>query len=112
MDNPNVSPSLANDLPAMVRNELVKLPNQKQDEFFEEYNRKQKSVLLGYVLFFLLGAHYAYQKKWGLQILFWFTGGGVFIWWLIDAFRLPSMIGNYNKDKAVDTMKNLQAITT
>ena len=106
-----ISSSVAGNLPAMVRNELAKLPAQKQEEFLEEYSRKQKSLAFGYILWLLLGWHYAYQKKWGLQILFWITAGGLLFWWLIDAFRLPGMISDYNKDKAVDTMRNLQAIS-
>jgi len=98
-------------LPAMVRNELVKLPPQKQEEFIEEYRRKAKSVGIAYILWLLLGWHYVYLRKWGIQILFWLTLGGLFIWWLIDAFRIPGMIRDYNKDVAVDVLRNLKAIS-
>lgn len=106
-----ISPSVAGDLPAMVRNELAKLSPQKQSEFLEEYNRKKKSLGFAYILWLFLGWHYAYQKKWGLQFLFWFTLGGVFLWWIIDLFRLPGMMADYNKDTAVDVMRNLQAMS-
>src|SRR5882757_4142275 len=76
--------SLAGDLPAMVRNELARLSPQKQAEFLEEYKRNKKSVGAAYALWFFLGWHYAYQRKWGLQFLYWFTAGGVFVWTFID----------------------------
>lgn len=103
--------SIANNLPAMVRNELVKLPAQKQEEFVEEYRRKAKSVGIAYILWLFLGLHYVYLRKWGIQILFWLTSGGLFIWWLIDAFRIPGIIRDYNKDVAVDILRNLKAIS-
>jgi hypothetical protein len=40
------------------------------------------------------------------------TGGGFFIWWLIDLFRLPGLVKNYNKDIATDTMRNLKAMSS
>ena len=55
--------SIANGLPSIVRNELAKLPAEKQQEFLEEYSRKQKSIASGYIFWLLFGLHYAYQKN-------------------------------------------------
>jgi hypothetical protein len=103
--------SISDNLPSMVRNELSKLSAQKQEEFLEEYERKNKSIFIGYLLLLFLGWHYAYQKKWGIQILFWVTFGGLFFWWFVDLFRLPGLISDYNKDKALEVMRNLQSIS-
>lgn len=108
-----ISASIADCLPSMVKNELAKLPAQKQEEFVEEYKRKAKSVGIAYLfLIFILAMHYGYLRKWGLQIVFWLTGGGFFIWWLIDLFRLAGLVKNYNKDVATDTMRNLKAMSS
>src|SRR6267143_5443579 len=96
--------SISDHLPSMVRSELAKLSAQKQEEFVEEYRRKAKSSGLAYLLWLLLGAHYAFLRKWGLQVLFWVTLGGLCFWWIIDAFRIPGMIEDYNKDIAVDVL--------
>ena len=105
--------SIADSLPAMVRNELAKLSAQRQEEFVEEYKRKNKSLGLAYLFLIIVFAlHYGYLKKWGLQVVFWITGGGLFIWWLIDLFRLPRLVRNYNKDIATDVMVNLKAISS
>lgn len=108
-----ISSSVSDNLPAMVRNELSTLSAQKQEEFFEEYKRKKKSVALAYILmlpiFFVL--HYGYLRKWGLQFLFWFTAGGFGVWWLIDLFRTYGLVQDYNKDVAVDVIRNLKAIS-
>ena len=55
-----------------------------------------KSVGTAYLFFFFLGAHYAYLGKWGLQILFWFTIGGLGIWALIDLFTISSKVETHN----------------
>lgn len=107
-----ISALVADSFPSMVKNELAKMPAQKQDEFVEEFNRKKKSLGIAYLfLLIVLAMHYGYLKKWGLQIVFWLTGGGFFIWWLIDIFRLPGLVKNYNKDVAMDTMRNLKSIS-
>lgn len=104
--------SIADTLPAMVRNELAKMPAQKQEEFVEEFKRKRKSVGIAYLfLVIILAMHYGYLRKWGLQIVFWLTAGGLGIWWLIDLFRVPGLVRSYNKDVANDVMRNLKAIS-
>lgn len=106
-----VSSSISDILPAMVRNELGKMSAQKQEEFIEEYKRKTKSIGFAYALWLFLGWHYAYTNKWGLQVLFWLTFGGFFLWWIIDLFRIARIVKNYNKDIATDVMRNLKAIS-
>ncbi len=111
MDTTNlIPPSISDNLPVMVRNELTKLPPQRQEEFIEEYTRKAKSAAPAYLLWFLLGWHYIYLRKWGMRFLFWLTFGGLFVWWLIDLFRLPGMIRDYNKDIAVDVLRSLKVV--
>jgi len=51
---------------------------------------------IAYILLFFAGAHYAYLGRWGTQIFFWLTFGGLGIWWLIDVFRLPGLVDYYN----------------
>lgn len=102
--------SIIDNLPAMVRNEVVKLSAQKQEEFVEEYKRKAKSRGIAYILW-LIGFHYLYVRKWGTQILFWITAGGLLIWWFIDLFRTGGIVRDYNKDVATDILRNLKAIS-
>ncbi|MCF6297652.1 MAG: FHA domain-containing protein [Flavobacteriaceae bacterium] len=101
--------SIAKNLPSMVKNELAKLSPNKQEEFMEEYKRNIKSVGIAYLLMFLIGMPYGYMKKWGLQIVYWLTGAGFVIWGIIVLFTLPSLIRDYNKDMAIEVMRNLKA---
>lgn len=108
--------SVVDNLPAMVRNELAQLSAQKQEEFLEEYRRKAKSTGAAYAfwliqLLFVGGLHYAYLRKWGLFVIFFLTFGAFLIWWLIDAFRIPGLVRDYNKDVAVDVMRALRTLS-
>lgn len=68
---------------------------------------KIKSTGVAYLLYFLLfGTHYAYLGKWGLQILFWITLGGLGIWALIDLFTIPGKVARYN----ANIFKQIEAI--
>ncbi|KNB63030.1 hypothetical protein AC804_02405 [Chryseobacterium sp. Hurlbut01] len=77
----------------------------------EEYKRRKKSVFAGYVCWLFFGWQYAYIRKWGVQFLYWFTGGGFLIWAFIDLFRIPKLVSNYNKDISIDVMRNLKSIS-
>lgn len=103
--------SIASNLPAMVRNELATLDAQRQEEFVEEYERKAKSVGVAYLLWILLGFHYGYLGNWGMQVLYWLALWPTFgIWAIIDLFRIPKMVRNYNKDRAVEVLRSLKAV--
>ncbi|GAA0894807.1 hypothetical protein GCM10009122_44890 [Fulvivirga kasyanovii] len=58
---------------------------------------KFKSTGTAYLFYFLFGLHYAYLDKWGLQILYWFTLGGLGLWALIDLFTMSDKVNNYNR---------------
>lgn len=102
---------LPKSLPRMVSQELTKLSIENQEVFLEEYNRRRKSTLFAYVLWLCLGWHYVYFGKWGTQILFWLTCGGLLVWYFIDLFRIPGIVSNHNKTVAIDVMMNLKAIS-
>ncbi len=99
------------EMPKIVQLWYKNLPNEQKDAFYDEYDRKKKSTGVAYLLWFLLGWHYAYVKKWGLLALFILTCGGLFIWMIIDLFRIPSIIRNFNKDVAIKVMRNMQQLT-
>lgn len=102
--------SVRKQLPAMVRHEVARMSPQHQEEFLEEFNRKSKDIAVCYILWFLLGLHYAYVRKWGLLILMWITFGGFVIWWIVDIFRIPGVVRDYNRDVALAVLRDQKAI--
>lgn len=59
--------------------------------------RELRDTPMAYIMWFLIGAHYAYLGKWGLQILYWITLGGLGLWALVDLFRIPGMVKDHNE---------------
>lgn len=102
--------SIYHTLPSMVQSQLVNLPADMQMQFLEEYKRRRKSIFLAYVLWFIFGLHYGYLHKWGVQIIYWLTGGGFLIWAFIDLFRIPGLLRNYNRMIAIETLKDIKLI--
>ena len=98
-------------LPLIVRDEVPKLPLMQQQAFLEEFRRRSKNVAVAYILWFLLGCHYAYLGRWPLQLLYWVTLGGFLIWALIDLGRIPTMVMNKNNDVALAVLKDLKAVS-
>ncbi|GLR17599.1 TM2 domain-containing protein [Portibacter lacus] len=70
---------------------------------------KIRNVGIAYLLLFFAGAQYAYLNKWGTQIFFWITFGGLGIWWLIDIFRIPAMVQDFN-DPIFDEIEYIESM--
>ena len=104
--------SVYDKLPSMVKAEIVKMSADKQGQFIDEFRRKSKSVGMAYLLWFIIGLHYIYLDKLGLQLFYWVTLGGFLIWMLIDLFRMPGMVRDYNRDVAMDVFRDLKIITS
>ena len=68
---------------------------------------KMKSSGIAYLCWFFVGCHYAYLGRWGLQILFWITAGGLGVWYFLDLFLIPGKVNRHNK-RIADEIQNLE----
>ncbi|MBT0813123.1 TM2 domain-containing protein [Litoribacter ruber] len=94
--------------PALME-ELSLLPSNKKMEFLELYLAQAKSLTWAYLaLVLVFPFHYAYQDRWGKQVLFWVTAGGLFVWWAVDFFRIPGMIREYNENLGFRILERLE----
>jgi hypothetical protein len=91
-------------LPPAVEAGKAKLAPEMQSAFVRDFGLRRKSLLVAYITWLLLGWHYLYLGKIGLQFAFWFTGGGLLVWWLIDLFRMPGVVARRNEDVAREMM--------
>ena len=55
-----------------------------------------KSKGTAFLMYWFLGAHYAYLGKWGVQLAYWFTLGGLGIWLMVDLFRVGGLVKRHN----------------
>ncbi|MGC4044284.1 MAG: TM2 domain-containing protein [Armatimonas sp.] len=105
-----VPAGIAASLPGMVRDELAQMDALAQERFIEEFRRKSRSTGVVYLAWFFLGWHYAFLGKWGWQWLYWCTAAGSGFWGFIDLFRIPGMVRDYNRDVAIETLRNMRAL--
>ena len=106
-----IDQSILDSLPSIVKGNLSSLNEMEQSMFVEEYNRKKKSVGLAYLChIFFFSCSYGYLHKWGLQILYWLTGAGFLIWFLIRLFTIPGSVRAYNQDVAIEAMRNVKLL--
>lgn len=98
-------------LPYLVQKKLEGLKPEYQREYINDYRSKKKSIGTAYLLLIVLGWHYAYLKKWGVQLLCWISFWGFLIWWIIDWFRIPKLVRDYNYELALALMNQYSFLT-
>lgn len=100
------SESMIKELPNDVCEKLKNLSIDTQVQFLDQYFKKSKSHEIAYC-FMLLGfaSHYLYVKKYKLQLLFWLTGGGLLVWFVIDMFRVKNLVSQFNRKVAFDVLE-------
>jgi len=91
-------------LPTAVEAAQAKLDPEMRNAFVHDYVKRRNSLLVAYITWLLLGWHYLYLGTIGLQFAFWFTAGGLFIWWFLDLFRMPGVVARHNEDVARELM--------
>jgi len=98
-------------VPIDILEKVHKLPADQRAEFWAEYNSGAKTTTVGYLLW-LIGLHYLYVGKLGTEILYLITLGGFFIWAIIDFFRMPSIINEYNRKVSEQALRNAKWTAT
>jgi hypothetical protein len=73
--------------------------------FEHTYAVQSKGLSMTY-LSLLCASHYAYLGRWNVQFAYWFTGGGLLLWMLVDAFRLPGMVNEFNRVVALNALRS------
>lgn len=103
---------LLSQLPEVVKSELKESSASKQELFIKLYQEKSKSLFLSYLFLLpvVLSFHYGTLNKWSKQLVFWASGGGLLVWWLIDIIRLPAIIKEYNHTIAFELWKEVSSI--
>ncbi|NQU64040.1 MAG: TM2 domain-containing protein [SAR324 cluster bacterium] len=97
-------------LPATVREALSKLPVVLKDEFWEEYQIQSRNLAISYLLWLIpppFSCHYLYSRHLLKQILYTITCGGLFLWWLVDFFRMPQIVQEENRRSARKILKKM-----
>jgi TM2 domain-containing membrane protein YozV len=83
---------------------------QQSAAFQHEVSQERKNPSVAMLLAFFFGLHYAYLGRWGLQVLFWCTLGGIGLWWLVDIFRAQGLARRYNGEVAEKAATKVKAL--
>jgi TM2 domain-containing membrane protein YozV len=94
-------------LPPSVQHVVAQMDGTTQSALFNEYFQKRRKLSVAYLLWILLGWHYLYCRRVGMQFAFWFTLGGFGIWWFIDLFRMPGIVRGANEQIARQAVQTL-----
>jgi len=97
-------------LPATVKEALSKLPPVLREEFQEEYQIQHRSLPISYLLWLIpppFSCHYLFNRRIISQILYSVTCGGLFLWWLVDVFRMPQIVADENRKSARKILRKL-----
>ena len=97
-------------VPDIIKPSLVRLDHEQMAIFNQMYNKSARSIGLAYILWFLLGFHYIYLKKYGTAIIFWITFGGLLLWWLIDILRIPFIVKQVNEEFALTLLSKIKSL--
>lgn len=96
-------------LPRPVQAGFHALDAETQRAFQRDLKQRRKSLGTAYITWLVLGWHYLYLGRILMQLAFWGTLGGFFVWWLIDFFRLPGIVRRHNEDMARQLMVEYRA---
>jgi hypothetical protein len=99
-------------LPASLQSVVSKMKPEAQNAFFIEYRSRRRKVWLSYLAWMAFGFHYLYNRKVGVQFLFWLTGFGLLVWGLVDLFRMPSIVAEANSVIAREIVNTLSLGST
>ena len=80
-----------------VQAAFSKLGKTEQKALKREYGRRCKNVTTGFLAWGLLGWHYLYFGRVGMQFAFWCTGGFLIVGWILDLFRIRGMVRRHNE---------------
>lgn len=96
----------------LIQKALSSLSQDDRLIFEQSFQRKAKSTGVSYFVVVFFGLHYAYLGQWGMQFIYWITLGGLFVWALIDLFRILGLVESVNRDIAIQTTHDLKILNS
>lgn len=104
--------NILNEISSSAKSSLIKLPEEQQNFFIEEYSKKKKDPTLMLVLAILFPIQLFLLGKTGLGVAYWLTGGGCGVWWIIELFLTNKRTKEYNEELATQILRNIKIINS
>lgn len=103
-----IKPSIADKLPMTVKSVLAKMETEDQINFQDEFQRKSKSAGLMLFLAIFFPIQHFILGKFGIGLVFWFTGWGFGIWYFIEWFLASKRVREFNGDVATKILTDMK----
>lgn len=106
-----VSAETRKHLSPMVVSSLTKLNDEQQGFFEEAFNQKKRSYAVHQLLAIFFPIQFFIRGDVLLGILFWITGGGLWVWWVWEIFTQRSKVRDYNDKVATEVLRDLRVLS-
>ncbi len=107
-----LKPSVVAALPIMVKSALAKMPVEEQVMFQEMFEKKSKGLAVMLLLAVIFPIQHFLLGKTGLGIVFFLTGGGMGVWWVIEWFLTARRVREYNEDVAIKLLTDMKIMNS
>ncbi|MGD2060691.1 MAG: TM2 domain-containing protein [Acidimicrobiia bacterium] len=97
------------DLPPPALAGYQELTPDQQEVFSAHYASRKRNTALMVLLSIFFPIQLFLVGKIGLGILFWLTGGGLGVWYVIEWFLTPGRVRDYNTRVATDTLNLIKS---
>ncbi|WP_345880459.1 hypothetical protein [Shewanella algae] len=106
-----VSAETRKHLSPMVVSSLTKLNDEQQGFFEAAFNQKKRSYVVHQLLAIFFPIQFFIRGDVLLGILFWVTGGGLWVWWIWEIFTQRSKVRDYNDKVATEVLRDLRVLS-
>lgn len=96
--------------PPVVHSAVSKMSEEEKLVFQTEYDRRKISKGVMIVLAVLFPIQLILLGKVGLWFAFFFTGGGLGIWWFIEIFLTSGRVDERNGEIATEIVRNIKTM--
>jgi hypothetical protein len=94
----------------LVQHQLQTLDPDKLSMFLATYNSRKRSVEAMEALAILFPIQMLLLGKVGLWFAFFFTGGGLGIWYIVEWFLTPGRVRTYNDAIATELLMQMKTL--
>jgi hypothetical protein len=106
-------------LPDGMEGRLKALSDDDFKSYHQMFSKRGTSISDGYFYWFLAALHYPYilggkgMFIWLIFIIVSFYTFGIvgILWWIMDFFRIPSMVRDNNREIALKTLQDIQLLS-
>ncbi|MFA8442244.1 hypothetical protein [Yoonia sp.] len=102
-----VKNSLIKSLPSSVTNALGKMPEEQQAVFEDEYQKKRRNTVLYVLLAVFLPIQFFLEGRVVTGLIFWFTLGGLGIWYVIEILTVAGRTKTHNEEEAKRLIRDM-----